>query len=73
MTGKHYSEAEETFLRSKISTMLQYGYGVDKITEALKIPRATVADRIKKLRMEAMSRSEDYYQSLPLELENSLC
>src|SRR5690242_213755 len=72
MTGIHYTPAEESFLRSKISTMLQYGYGVDKITEALKIPRATVADRIKKLRMEAMSRSEDYYQSLPLELEHAL-
>ena len=72
MTGTHYTEAEETFLRSKISTFLQHGYGVDKITEMLKIPRSTVADRIKKLRIEALSRSEEYYQSLPLELEHAL-
>jgi hypothetical protein len=70
--SQHYTAAEETFLRSKISDLLQKGYGTLKISETLKVPKATVSDRVKKLRLEALSRHEEYYQSLPLELENSL-
>jgi hypothetical protein len=52
--------------------MLQQGQSIDVISQTLKIPRSTVGLKVKQLRMEALSRHEEYYQSLPLELENSL-
>jgi hypothetical protein len=70
--AQHYSPAEETFLRSRIGEMLQMGQSIDIISQTLKIPRSTVGLKVKQLRMEALSRHEEYYQSLPLELENSL-
>lgn len=72
MGAQHYSPAEETFLRSRIGEMLQMGQSIDVISRTLRIPRSTVGLKVKQLRMEALSRHEEYYQSLPLELENSL-
>jgi ribosomal protein L12E/L44/L45/RPP1/RPP2 len=72
MPGLRYTPAEETFLRSRIGDMLQQGQSIDVISQTLKIPRSTVGLKVKHLRMEALSRHEEYYQSLPLELENSL-
>lgn len=48
------------------------GYGVDKISSALQVPRATVALRMRALRREAMKNSERFMESLPLEIKFAL-
>ena len=67
-----YSKAEEEFIRGKISNLMSIGYGVDKISSALHVPRATVAIRMRALRREAMKNSERFIEGLPLEIEFAL-
>jgi hypothetical protein len=67
-----YSKAEEEFIRGKISHLMSMGYGVDKISSALQVPRATVSLRMRSLRREAMKNSERFMESLPLEIEFAL-